>query len=71
MFFFFQAEDGIRDYDVTGVQTCALLILQSDKKKQGKNLNFIVLEQIGKAKKVSNLKKEIVLEAIKNSLLPA
>ena len=26
-FFFFQAEDGIRDYDVTGVQTCALLIL--------------------------------------------
>ncbi|HIC26798.1 MAG TPA: 3-dehydroquinate synthase [Gammaproteobacteria bacterium] len=45
--------------------------MQSDKKKQGKNLNFIVLEQIGKAKKVSNLKKEIVLEAIKNSLLPA
>ena len=26
-FFFFQAEDGIRDYDVTGVQTCALPIL--------------------------------------------
>ena len=25
-FFFFQAEDGIRDYDVTGVQTCALPI---------------------------------------------
>ena len=24
--FFFQAEDGIRDYDVTGVQTCALPI---------------------------------------------
>ena len=22
--FFFQAEDGIREYDVTGVQTCAL-----------------------------------------------
>src|SRR5256885_2040993 len=27
-FFFFQAEDGIRDYKVTGVQTCALPILQ-------------------------------------------
>ena len=27
IFFFFQAEDGIRDYDVTGVQTCALPIL--------------------------------------------
>ena len=27
-FFFFQAEDGIRDIGVTGVQTCALPILQ-------------------------------------------
>src|ERR1039457_5290659 len=27
LFFFFQAEDGIRDYKVTGVQTCALPIL--------------------------------------------
>src|SRR6266446_9680583 len=26
-FFFFQAEDGIRDYKVTGVQTCALPIM--------------------------------------------
>src|SRR5256885_10611994 len=26
MLFFFQAEDGIRDYKVTGVQTCALPI---------------------------------------------
>src|SRR5690606_41010778 len=28
-FFFFQAEDGIRDFHVTGVQTCALPILAS------------------------------------------
>src|SRR5256885_8382328 len=28
-FFFFQAEDGIRDYKVTGVQTCALPISAS------------------------------------------
>src|SRR5256885_8299233 len=28
IFFFFQAEDGIRDYKVTGVQTCALPISQ-------------------------------------------
>src|SRR5205807_4918470 len=27
LLFFFQAEDGIRDYKVTGVQTCALPIL--------------------------------------------
>src|SRR3989454_3017045 len=28
-FFFFQAEDGIRDYKVTGVQTCALPIFDT------------------------------------------
>src|SRR5256885_12783699 len=28
-FFFFQAEDGIRDYKVTGVQTCALPISEA------------------------------------------
>src|SRR5205807_7106516 len=30
IFFFFQAEDGIRDYKVTGVQTCALPISVDD-----------------------------------------
>src|SRR5258707_12231707 len=30
MFFFFQAEDGIRDIGVTGVQTCALPILKPE-----------------------------------------
>src|SRR5207253_3597678 len=30
-FFFFQAEDGIRDGHVTGVQTCALPISQPDR----------------------------------------
>src|SRR5690606_40952578 len=29
-FFFFQAEDGIRDFHVTGVQTCALPIFETD-----------------------------------------
>src|SRR5256885_16154272 len=33
-FFFFQAEDGIRDYKVTGVQTCALPILGQDEQKR-------------------------------------
>src|SRR2546430_3016303 len=31
LFFFFQAEDGIRDLTVTGVQTCALPILRSSR----------------------------------------
>src|SRR5258706_1670574 len=30
IFFFFQAEDGIRDWSVTGVQTCALPIFNED-----------------------------------------
>src|SRR2546430_12049049 len=32
LFFFFQAEDGIRDLTVTGVQTCALPILAAREK---------------------------------------
>src|SRR5256885_10540035 len=32
--FFFQAEDGIRDYKVTGVQTCALPIFAARGQRQ-------------------------------------
>src|SRR5256884_3616692 len=42
-FFFFQAEDGIRDVAVTGVQTCALPIyftLQNQDKKEVKLSDF-------------------------------
>src|SRR3712207_7492475 len=35
--FFFQAEDGIRDIGVTGVQTCALPILEWDVARKVKN----------------------------------
>ena len=42
--------------------------MQTEKKKQGKYLNFIVLEKIGKAKKINDLSKEKVLKAIKTSL---
>src|SRR5436190_12218819 len=34
LFFFFQAEDGIRDHCVTGVQTCALPISSSPPARQ-------------------------------------
>src|SRR5690606_13397934 len=34
LFFFFQAEDGIRDFHVTGVQTCALPISYEKHKKK-------------------------------------
>src|SRR2546430_9499558 len=34
LFFFFQAEDGIRDLTVTGVQTCALPICKRGSRRQ-------------------------------------
>ena len=40
-FFFFQAEDGIRDSPVTGVQTCALPIFISYRKTKLKKRQFI------------------------------
>ena len=36
-FFFFQAEDGIRDIGVTGVQTCALPIWRQVSRKRIEN----------------------------------
>src|SRR5437773_5986252 len=36
-FFFFQAEDGIRDRDVTGVQTCALPISSKHQHGNGRS----------------------------------
>src|SRR2546426_7071643 len=41
VFFFFQAEDGIRDYKVTGVQTCALPISRASV-RAGESLSFHV-----------------------------
>src|SRR2546429_2305914 len=39
-FFFFQAEDGIRDVAVTGVQTCALPISPSLSELRAQNAQF-------------------------------
>src|SRR5256885_9940455 len=41
IFFFFQAEDGIRDYKVTGVQTCALPISRSRGREHGLALDRV------------------------------
>src|SRR5258706_6989902 len=42
--FFFQAEDGIRDWSVTGVQTCALPIFAQlhQRKRSSKTMEFAV-----------------------------
>src|SRR2546429_3252774 len=62
LFFFFQAEDGIRDVAVTGVQTCALPISQSHVmdtiEKTAPNLRYLeppllVHNQAGHFEKVS------------------
>ena len=53
VFFFFQAEDGIRDYKVTGVQTCALPIWQ------------MATDMIG----TNNLQRRAVLNMVMESLL--
>src|SRR3712207_4364904 len=45
--FFFQAEDGIRDIGVTGVQTCALPILRDQVATQGFEAVFAQLSRIG------------------------
>src|SRR5215217_8379882 len=54
VFFFFQAEDGIRDIGVTGVQTCALPIFQGEGLSYdaggdwwNKNFLWILAEEIG------------------------
>src|SRR6266511_5880306 len=39
IFFFFQAEDGIRDFHVTGVQTCALPISLNERPKSTSRLH--------------------------------
>ena len=41
LFFFFQAEDGIRDRLVTGVQACALPICRLDQQKLDEYLNSV------------------------------
>src|SRR5256885_9326641 len=52
LFFFFQAEDGIRDYKVTGVQTCALPISSPLRRAEivlGYMLGFTVLALVQSA----------------------
>src|SRR3712207_8107839 len=44
VFFFFQAEDGIRDIGVTGVQTCALPI--SDRQRVRLDRVVVELQQV-------------------------
>src|SRR3989454_6204851 len=57
VFFFFQAEDGIRDYKVTGVQTCALPISRTRARCTGSEShgNALAFALIGKELPASGL----------------
>src|SRR5690606_40860794 len=44
--FFFQAEDGIRDFHVTGVQTCALPILPRGTRRSRGTLGGVPAERV-------------------------
>src|SRR2546430_8982982 len=46
-FFFFQAEDGIRDLTVTGVQTCALPISVSGAKREASGRSYFGVSATG------------------------
>src|SRR5699024_11881003 len=45
-FFFFQVEDGIRDRNVTGVQTCALPISDFDLVLYGRNVSSRLSDKV-------------------------
>src|SRR5256885_10786214 len=49
-FFFFQAEDGIRDYKVTGVQTCALPIWRYGHAREGGRVDRFGLRAAARAR---------------------
>src|SRR5438094_4229028 len=57
-FFFFQAEDGIRDRTVTGVQTCALPIYPPP--PAGPSLHVVHLAQLGAHQPLDQLHVRVV-----------
>src|SRR5690606_25009077 len=54
LFFFFQAEDGIRDFHVTGVQTCALPIFRG-----GARIGVLGVNGAGKSTLIKTLAEEL------------
>src|SRR5690606_5351641 len=66
IYFFFQAEDGIRDFHVTGVQTCALPIswrVRKDPKETGATQDLGGLRVIAERKATGGQRGTLVLTA--------
>src|SRR5277367_323340 len=84
--FFFQAEDGIRDRDVTGVQTCALPILLVDEEaakmineeelklravENAEQNGIVFIDEIDKiARRQETMGADVSREGVQRDLLP-
>src|SRR5256886_10070794 len=65
IFFFFQAEDGIRDLTVTGVQTCALPIcVREDLRHRGLDRRELRARALLVAEDVEEDARDLVLRAL-------
>src|SRR5437867_9599466 len=65
VFFFFQAEDGIRDRTVTGVQTCALPIY----KKFLRKIFAFIARRVHSQEDAEDLTQEFFVKVLKGNLL--
>src|SRR5256885_8656699 len=59
IFFFFQAEDGIRDYKVTGVQTCALPICLDSPDRFFEESRLLLFVWIARGRKADDTGEEV------------
>src|SRR5256885_8797432 len=67
LFFFFQAEDGIRDYKVTGVQTCALPI---SKREVGNSIARIDAAKLVETAPITNVTDLLIAKVAGVDVLP-
>src|SRR5438034_3116975 len=68
-FFFFQAEDGIRDHCVTGVQTCALPILKTEAGRRGPSqIDYAVTVPAWMALNLSGVYTDIKVDGAQNEI---
>src|SRR2546427_8886097 len=74
-FFFFQAEDGIRDLTVTGVQTCALpismpFLIEQGQRNLTKPVKLYAQLAIDSARSIDSLFKDSMMTALAKDLSP-
>src|SRR5207302_3527210 len=70
IYFFFQAEDGIRDFHVTGVQTCALPIYASLAQADIQSTAVDVIFPGGPALAEEDVAEEVAIKSMFDQPLP-